>query len=103
MFIGENLAEPQASASCSRFTPLIESLSAIKDLKSRYPSSSTPLLHPSAPHLPQSVLPNHPEVAEAVAAQLRFAAEEDAAAAASGRSEVYAAPDSPLSQYNRRR
>ena len=22
--------------------------------------------HPSAPHLPQSVLPNHPEVAEAV-------------------------------------
>ena len=59
--------------------------------------------HPSAPHLPQSVLPNHPEVAEAVAAQLRFAAEEDAAAAASGRSDVYAAPDSPLSQYNRRR
>ena len=46
MFIGENLAEPQASASCSRFTPLIESLSAIKDLKSRYPSSSTPLPHP---------------------------------------------------------
>jgi hypothetical protein len=61
--------------------------------------------HPSAPHLPQSVLPNHPEVAEAVAAQLRFAAEEDAAAAASSRSEVYAQPPNGgrLAQYSRRR
>ena len=32
--------------------------------------------HPSAPHLPQPVLPNHPEVAAAVEAQLRFAAEQ---------------------------
>merc|ERR1711862_68685 len=48
--------------------------------------------HPSAPHLPQSVVPNHPEVAAAVEAQLRFAAEEEAAAAASSRSNSYAAP-----------
>ena len=48
--------------------------------------------HPTAPHLPQSVVPNHPEVAAAVEAQLRFAAEEDAAAAASSRSNSYAAP-----------
>lgn len=47
---------------------------------------------PSAPHLPKSVEPIHPEVRAAVAAQLRFAAEEDAAAAASSRSESYAAP-----------
>ena len=30
--------------------------------------------HPSADHLPQSVKPNHPEVAAAVAAQLKYAA-----------------------------
>merc|ERR1712223_1228846 len=43
--------------------------------------------HPSAPHLPKSVEPNHPEVAAAVRAQLEFAEQEDLAAAASGRSE----------------
>ena len=49
--------------------------------------------HPSAPFLPQPVAPNHPEVAAAVEAQLRFAAEQEAAeAAASSRSETYAAP-----------
>merc|ERR1712038_1707910 len=48
--------------------------------------------HPSAPHLPKSVEPLHPEIKAAVEAQLRFAAEEDAAAAASSRSESYAAP-----------
>merc|ERR1712054_655840 len=48
--------------------------------------------HPSAPHLPKPVEPLHPEIAAAVEAQLRFAAEEDAAAAASSRSESYAAP-----------
>ena len=32
--------------------------------------------HASAPHLPQPVAPNHPEVAAAVEAQLRFAAEQ---------------------------
>jgi len=37
--------------------------------------------HPSAPHLPRSVQPNHPEVAEAVRAQLEYAAQEEAAAA----------------------
>merc|ERR1711890_207452 len=37
--------------------------------------------HPSAPFLPKNVVPNHPEVAAAVEAQLRFAAEEEAAAA----------------------
>ena len=47
---------------------------------------------PSAPHLPQSVVPNHPEVAAAVEAQLRFAAEQTAAAAASGRSTFNAPP-----------
>merc|ERR1712203_402243 len=46
--------------------------------------------HPSAPHLPKSVEPLHPEIKAAVEAQLRFAAEEDAAA--SSRSESYAAP-----------
>merc|ERR1711892_788162 len=47
---------------------------------------------PSAPFLPKSVEPTHPEIKAAVEAQLRFAAEEDAAAAASSRSESYAAP-----------
>merc|ERR1712168_489919 len=36
--------------------------------------------HASAPHLPQPVAPNHPEVAAAVEAQLRFAAEQGSAA-----------------------
>ena len=58
--------------------------------------------HPSAPFLPQPVAPNHPEVAAAVEAQLRFAAEQEAAevaeAAASSRSESYAAP-APLAAY----
>ena len=53
--------------------------------------------HPTAPHLPKSVAPNHPEVAAAVEAQLRFAAEQEAAEAASSRSESYAAP--PLAAY----
>ena len=48
--------------------------------------------HPSAPPLPQPVQPIHPEIVAAVEAQLRFAAEEEAAAAASARSETYAAP-----------
>merc|ERR1711868_156172 len=56
--------------------------------------------HPSAPHLPQPVEPLFPEIVEAVAAQLRFAAEEEAAAAASARSESYAAP--PLASYGSR-
>jgi hypothetical protein len=41
--------------------------------------------HPTAPHFPQPVIPDHPEVAQAVAAQIRFAAEEDALAAAASR------------------
>ena len=49
--------------------------------------------HPSAAHLPRSVQPNHPEVAEAVRAQLAAAAEEEAAAASTN-SLVIAAPDS---------
>jgi len=49
--------------------------------------------HPSAPHLPRSVVPNHPEVAEAVRAQLEYAAQEEAAAASSDNSVVVAAPD----------
>ena len=49
--------------------------------------------HPSAPHLPKSVEPITDEVREAVEAQLRFAAEEDAAAAASANNVVYASPD----------
>ena len=53
--------------------------------------------HPSAPPLPQPVQPLFPEIVEAVEAQLRFAAEEEAAAAASARSESYAAP--PLAAY----
>merc|ERR1712203_1234479 len=48
--------------------------------------------HPSAPFLPKSVVPNHPEVAAAVEAQLRFAAEEEAAAAASI-NEVFVLPE----------
>ena len=50
--------------------------------------------HPTAPHLPQSVVPNHPEVAAAVEAQLRFSADEDAAEAASSRFSSNAAPRS---------
>merc|ERR1711974_232131 len=51
--------------------------------------------HPSAPHLPKSVEPNHPEVAAAVRSQLEFAAEEEAAAAAaaSNNNLVFAAPE----------
>lgn len=50
--------------------------------------------HPSDPtgHFPKAVEPNHPEVAAAVKAQIAFAAEEDAAAAASSQSNSYAAP-----------
>ena len=55
--------------------------------------------HASAPHLPKSVVPNHPEVAAAVRAQIAFAADEDAAAAASGRSTSYLAPEEPLTSY----
>ena len=54
---------------------------------------------PSAPFLPKSVEPLHPEIKAAVEAQLRFAAEEDAAAAASARSESYAAPLSGYGSY----
>ena len=57
--------------------------------------------HPSAPHLPKPVEPIHPEIKAAVEAQLRFAAEEEAAAAASARSESYAAPE-PLAGYSGR-
>jgi len=54
--------------------------------------------HPSAPFLPKSVVPNHPEVAAAVEAQLRFAAEEEAAAASIN--EVYVLPeDNSLAGY----
>ena len=50
--------------------------------------------HPTAPHLPQPVAPNHPEVAAAVRAQIEFAAQEDAAAAAASRSSnSYLAPE----------
>jgi len=52
--------------------------------------------HPSAPHLPRSVQPNHPEVAAAVRSQLEFAAQEEeeaAAAAASNTNLVFAAPE----------
>ena len=51
-----------------------------------------------APHLPQPVEIPYPEQAAAVEAQLRFAAEEEAAALASSRSETYAAPE-PLAGY----
>lgn len=50
--------------------------------------------HPSAPHLPRSVEPNHPEVAAAVRAQMEFARQEEAAAAASTNNVVVALPDS---------
>ena len=53
--------------------------------------------HPTAPFLPKSVVPNHPEVAAAVAAQLRAAAEQEAAAAEIR--EVYALPDNSLAGY----
>lgn len=50
--------------------------------------------HPTARHLPQPVVPNHPEVAAAVRAQIEFAAQEDAAAAAASRSSnTYLAPE----------
>ena len=55
--------------------------------------------HPSAPHLPRSVQPDHPEVAEAVRAQLEFAAQEEAAAAASNNNLVFAAPEDDLAGY----
>lgn len=55
--------------------------------------------HPSAPHLPRSVQPDHPEVAEAVRAQLEFAAQEEAAAAASNNNLVFAAPEEDLEGY----
>ena len=51
--------------------------------------------HPSAPHLPKSVEPNHPEVAAAVRAQMEFARQEEAAAAAASTNNlVIALPDS---------
>jgi len=53
--------------------------------------------HPSAPHLPKSVEPITDEVREAVRAQLEFAAQEDAAAAASANIVVFAAPENILS------
>merc|ERR1712088_901390 len=54
--------------------------------------------HPSAPFLPKNVVPNHPEVAAAVEAQLRSAAEEEAAAASIN--EVYVLPgDDGLAGY----
>ena len=56
--------------------------------------------HPSAPHLPRSVQPIHPEVAEAVKAQLEFAAQEEAAAAAASNNNlVFAAPEDDLAGY----
>jgi len=55
--------------------------------------------HPSAPFLPKSVQPIHPEVARAVEAQLRFAADEEAAAAASSTNEVFALPEAGLAGY----
>lgn len=52
--------------------------------------------HATAPHLPRSVEPNHPEVAAAVRAQIAFAAKEDALSArktaASTKSTSYSAP-----------
>merc|ERR1711962_1112677 len=47
--------------------------------------------HPTAPFLPKSVQPNHPEVAAAVKAQLAFAAQE-ARTAPNTRSNSYTAP-----------
>merc|ERR1712126_147530 len=55
--------------------------------------------HPSAPFLPKSVVPDHPEVAAAVADQLRFAADEEAAAAASVNNEVFTLPEVGLAGY----
>jgi len=55
--------------------------------------------HPSAPHLPRSVEPIHPEVAAAVRAQLEFAAQEEAAAAASRNAASYIAAEE-LPGYN---
>ena len=57
--------------------------------------------HPSAPHLPKPVEPNHPEVAAAVRAQIAFAAEEDAAAAARGADSLagYGSPAKGLPSY----
>ena len=57
--------------------------------------------HPTARHLPQPVVPNHPEVAAAVRAQIAFAAQEDEAAAAASRSSnSYLAPEEELPGYN---
>jgi len=55
--------------------------------------------HPSAPHLPQPVVPNHPEVAAAVEQQLRFAEEEFAAAAAASNTNSVSIPLNDLSGY----
>ncbi len=57
--------------------------------------------HASAPHLPKAVEPNHPEVAAAVRAQIAFAAEEDAAAAARGADNLagYGSPAKGLPSY----
>ena len=55
--------------------------------------------HPSAPHLPRSVEPNHPEVAAAVRSQLEFAAQEEAAAASTNNL-VFAAPEESQAQYD---
>ena len=55
--------------------------------------------HPSAPHLPRSVEPDHPEVAAAVRSQLEFAAQEEAAAA-SNNNLVFAAPEDSQAQYD---
>ena len=50
--------------------------------------------HPTAKHIPVPVVPNHPEVAAAVRAQIAFAKEEDAAKArASASSSGYLAPE----------
>merc|ERR1712128_51248 len=50
--------------------------------------------HPSAPHLPKSVLPNPPEVAAAVRAQLLAAEQEEAAAASKNSLFILAPPQS---------
>lgn len=55
--------------------------------------------HASAPHLPKPVVPNHAEVAAAVKAQIAFAAEEDAADAASGKLAGYGTPAERLAGY----
>jgi len=56
--------------------------------------------HASAPHLPKSVEPNHPEVAAAVRAQLAFAADEDARAATRGADSLASYADDSLASYN---